>query len=94
MNSLRTAFNKIPASTTIKVLKKVFSLPAPAARLILNDVTKPRSSNKPWIYKVPWNDEWSGCWIGENVNKLNTEELNKRVQNADIILFNVHGEFL
>ncbi|KAG1472014.1 hypothetical protein G6F56_001787 [Rhizopus delemar] len=91
MNSLRTAFNKIPASTTIKVLKKVFSLPAPAARLILNDVTKPRSSNKPWIYKVPWNDEWSGCWIGENVNKLNTEELNKRVQNADIILFNVHG---
>ncbi|KAG1145920.1 hypothetical protein G6F37_001094 [Rhizopus arrhizus] len=91
MNSLRSAFNKIPAGTTVKILKKVFSLPAPAARLILNDVTKPRSSHKPWILKVPWNNEWSGCWIGENVNQLNHEELVKRIQNADIIFFNVHG---
>lgn len=92
MNSLRSAFNKIPAGTTVKILKKVFSLPAPAARLILNDVTKPRSSHKPWILKVPWNNEWSGCWIGENVNQLNHEELVKRIQNADIIFFNVHGK--
>ncbi|KAI9254227.1 Alpha/Beta hydrolase protein [Sporodiniella umbellata] len=91
MNSLRGALNKIPASTTIKLLKKVFSLPAPAARLILNDVTKPRSSHKPWIHKVPWNNEWSGCWIGENINGLSGEDLNKRIYEADIVLFNVHG---
>ncbi len=91
MNSLRSAFNKIPAGTTVKILKKVFSLPAPAARLILNDVTKPRSSHKPWIKKVSWNNEWSGCWIGEDVNRLNNEELYKRIQDADIVIFNVHG---
>ncbi|RCH98835.1 hypothetical protein CU097_014223 [Rhizopus azygosporus] len=91
MNSLRSAFNKIPSGTTIKLLKKVFSLPAPAARLILNDITKPRSSHKPWIRKVAWNNEWSGCWLGENVSQLDEESLSKRIYNADVILFNVHG---
>lgn len=92
MNSLRSAFNKIPSGTTIKILKKVFSLPAPAARLILNDITKPRSSHKPWIRKVAWNNEWSGCWLGENVSQLDEESLSKRIHNADVILFNVHGK--
>lgn len=91
MNSLRGALNKIPPGTTIHILRKTFSLPVSAARLILNDLAKPRSSHKPWIKKVAWNNEWSGCWIGEDVNRLDNEELYKRIQDADIVIFNVHG---
>ncbi|KAG1457222.1 hypothetical protein G6F55_006060 [Rhizopus delemar] len=91
MNSLRGALNKIPPGTTIHILRKTFSLPVSAARLILNDLAKPRSSHKPWIKKVAWNNEWSGCWIGEDVNRLDNEELYKRIQDADIVIFNLIG---
>jgi hypothetical protein len=91
MNQIRVALNKLPPGATIKMLRKVFSLPAPAARKILNDITKPRSSHKPWIHKVPWNNEWSGCWIGENVRTLDNASLMKRINDCDILLFNVHG---
>ncbi|KAI9481662.1 MAG: Alpha/Beta hydrolase protein [Benjaminiella poitrasii] len=91
MNQLRVALNKMPPGATIKILRKVFSLPSPASRLILNDITKPRSKHKSWIHKVPWNDEWSGCWIGENVRKLDKQALLKRIHDSDLVLFNVHG---
>ncbi|GAN09859.1 conserved hypothetical protein [Mucor ambiguus] len=91
MNQLRVALNKLPPGATIKILRKVFSLPSPAARLLLHDITKPRSSHKPWIHKVPWNGEWSGCWVGENVRKLDKASLMKRINDCDIVLFNVHG---
>ncbi|KAG0168954.1 hypothetical protein DFQ28_011389 [Apophysomyces sp. BC1034] len=91
MNGFRTALRKLPPSTTVKILRKVFSLPAPAARLILNDVTRPRKSHRTWIHKVPWNKEWSGCWIGENVSKLDATALQQRIDQADIVFFNVHG---
>lgn len=91
MNQLRVALNKLPPGATIKILRKVFSLPSPAARLLLHDITKPRASHKPWIHKVPWNGEWSGCWIGENVRKMDKASLMKRINDCDIVLFNVHG---
>ncbi|CEP18970.1 hypothetical protein [Parasitella parasitica] len=91
MNQLRVALHKLPPGATIKILRKVYSLPSPAARLLLHDLTKPRSSHKPWIHKVPWNGEWSGCWIGENVRKLDNASLMKRIDECDIVLFNVHG---
>lgn len=91
MNQIRVALNKLPPAATINILRKVFALPAPAARLILNDVTKPLSAHKPWIHKVSWNGEWSGCWIGENIKHLDQDSLLKRIHGCDIILFNVHG---
>lgn len=91
MNSLRVALNKLPPIATIKILRKTFSLPASTARLILNDIAKPRSSHKSWIRQVPWNNEWSGCWIGENVNQVDGDELSKKIHAADIVFFNVHG---
>lgn len=94
MNQLRVALNKLPPGATIKILRKVFSLPSPAARLLLHDITKPRSSHKPWIHKVPWNGEWSGCWVGENVRKLDKASLLKRINDCDIVLFNVHGIYI
>ncbi|KAG2230882.1 hypothetical protein INT48_003045, partial [Thamnidium elegans] len=92
MNQIRVALSKLPPGATIKLLRKVFSLPAPAARLILDDITKPLKSHKSWIHKVPWNGEWSGCWIGEDVKKLDKETLLKRINDCDIVLFNVHGK--
>ncbi|KAG2211293.1 hypothetical protein INT47_006413 [Mucor saturninus] len=91
MNQIRVALNKLPPAATIKILRKVFALPAPAARLILNDVTKPLSAHKLWIHKVAWNGEWSGCWIGEHIKHLDQSSLQKRIDDCDIILFNVHG---
>lgn len=91
MNQIRVALNKLPPAATIKILRKVFALPAPAARLILNDVTKPLSAHKLWIHKIAWNGEWSGCWIGEHIKDLDHTSLQKRIEDCDIILFNVHG---
>lgn len=92
MDSIRTALRRLPPSTVIKVLRKVFAYPAPAARIILNDITRPRKEHRPWIHKVPWNQAWSGCWIGENVNKLDDIALRRRIAQADIVFFNVHGK--
>lgn len=95
MNSVRASIRKLPPSASIKILKKVFSLPAPAARLILNDVTRARKSHRPWIHNVKLDptqaQDWSGCWIGEKIHDLNNEGLMKRVYDADIVLFYVHG---
>jgi hypothetical protein len=93
MNRIRTALRKLPPSAVIKLLRKVFSLPAPAARLILNDITRARKEHKPWIHKIPKNDDWSGCWIGENVSKLDPEGLTQRINEADIVFFYVHGKY-
>lgn len=96
MNNLTSSLRKLPPSAVIKILRKVFSLPAPAARLILNDVTKARKSHKPWIYRVKLTpnkpQDWSGCWIGENIHNLSPEALMKRVYDADLVLFYVHGK--
>ncbi|KAI9006636.1 Alpha/Beta hydrolase protein [Phycomyces nitens] len=92
MNGIRSVLRKkVPSSTAIKVLRKVFAMPAPAARLLLNDISRPRKSHKPWILKVPWNNDWSGCWIAENIHKIDPAEIQSRVDAADVILFNVHG---
>ncbi|KAI8086424.1 alpha/beta hydrolase fold-domain-containing protein [Halteromyces radiatus] len=82
---------RLPPKATIKILRKVFTLPAPAARLVLDDITKPRKSHRSWYKKVPWNQEWTGCWIGENIQKVDDKGLAERIEKADIIIFNVHG---
>lgn len=94
MNQVRVALNKLPPGATIKILRKVYNLPTSAARLILKDVTKPRSGHKPWIYKEPPNSDWSGVWIGENVRKLDRASLMKRINDADLVFFYVHGNIL
>lgn len=91
MQGIRTALRKLPPSAVIKLLRKVFAMPAPAARLILNDITKPRKSHKPWIRKATHQD-WSGCWIGEQVSLLTDDQLNERIRLADVVIFNVHGK--
>ncbi|KAI8068468.1 alpha/beta hydrolase fold-domain-containing protein [Gongronella butleri] len=81
----------MPPKATIQILRKVFALPAPAARLLLDDITKPRKAHKSWYKKVKWNGEWSGCWIGENIQKVDDQGLADRIAKADIVIFNVHG---
>lgn len=97
MNSVRSSLRKLPPAAVIKILRKVFSLPAGAARLILNDVTRARKSHRPWIHRVKLNpkvpQDWSGCWIGDKIHDLDHEALMKRVYDADIILFYVHGMY-
>lgn len=93
MDSIRQQVRRrLPPKATIKILRKVFALPAPAARLVLDDITKPRKSHRSWYKKVPWNQEWTGCWIGENIQKVDDKGLAERIEKADIILFNVHGK--
>jgi hypothetical protein len=98
MNSVRAQLRKLPPKAVIKILKKVFSMPAPAARLILNDISKARKSHQPWIHRVKLDpnvhQDWSGCWIGENIQHLSQEELLVRVHEADIVMFYVHGKDL
>ncbi|KAI8067933.1 Alpha/Beta hydrolase protein [Gongronella butleri] len=90
MDSVRTALKKLPPSTVIKVLRKTFAMPAKPARLLLDDITKPRSCHKPYIRKVK-SPEWNGCWIGEKVANLDDMQIMERVERADVVIFNVHG---
>ncbi|ORX47145.1 alpha/beta-hydrolase [Hesseltinella vesiculosa] len=90
MQSVRSALRKLPPSTVIKVLRKAFAMPAKPARLLLDDITKPRSSHKPYIRKVK-SLEWNGCWIGEKVAGMDEMRLLERIERADVIIFNVHG---
>ncbi|KAI8079615.1 Alpha/Beta hydrolase protein [Gilbertella persicaria] len=87
MNSVRSSIRKLPPKAVIKILRKVFSLPAPAARFILNEITKARPCHQSWIYRVKEHD-WSGCWIGQDIEN---QDVFKRVQEADVVLFYVHG---
>ncbi|KAI9302126.1 Alpha/Beta hydrolase protein [Cunninghamella echinulata] len=92
MDAIRqTVRRRMPPKAAIKLLRTVFSLPAPAARLLLDDITKPRKSHRSWYKKVPWNQEWTGCWIGENIQHVDEKGLSDRIERADIIIFNVHG---
>ncbi|OZJ03400.1 hypothetical protein BZG36_04010 [Bifiguratus adelaidae] len=67
-----------------------FSLPTKAARAILEDITKPLKEHKPWIRKST-SDKWKGYWIGEEVSNASDEEIDRRVRQADVVLFYVHG---
>ncbi|CAO3675814.1 unnamed protein product [Rhizopus microsporus] len=93
MNDILTSARRLPQRVIIRVLKRMFTLPAPAARLILNDIIKPKKIHKQWIYRVRRreNKGWFGCWIGDNLHKLDSVSLLKRVHEADVILFYVHG---
>ncbi|KAI8362818.1 Alpha/Beta hydrolase protein [Blakeslea trispora] len=98
MNSIRSKLRKLPPKAVIKVLRKVFAMPVPAARLILNEITKARTCHRPWIYRVKLDpkvpQDWSGCWIGHQIHHLDREALMKRVYEADVVLFYVHGIYI
>ncbi|KAI8380566.1 Alpha/Beta hydrolase protein [Choanephora cucurbitarum] len=95
MNSIRSKLRKLPPKAVVKVLKKVFAMPAPAARLILNEITRDRTCHRPWIQRVKLDpkvqQDWSGCWIGHQIHDLDKDALMKRVYEADVVLFYVHG---
>ncbi|KAI8150166.1 Alpha/Beta hydrolase protein [Fennellomyces sp. T-0311] len=91
MKTLGNSIRRVPPAAAIKILRRGFVLPTPAARLIFKDILKPEKWHRKWIYKVPWNQSWWGGWIGENVSKLDHEGMMERVRQADIVFFNVHG---
>ncbi|KAI7859408.1 Alpha/Beta hydrolase protein [Circinella umbellata] len=91
MKTLGNRLRKVPPGAAVKILRRGFLLPTPAARLLFNDILKPEKWHRQWIYKVRWNQGWWGGWIGENINKLNHDGMMDRIARADVILFHVHG---
>ncbi|KAI7876278.1 alpha/beta-hydrolase [Lichtheimia hyalospora FSU 10163] len=91
MKRLGTAIRKVPPGVAIKILRRGFVLPAPAARLLFKDILRPEGWHRKWIHKVKNSKGWWGCWIGENVHKLDRAAMMERVAQADIVFFHVHG---
>jgi hypothetical protein len=95
MNNVREKLKTLPSKAITKVLKRALTLPTPAARFFINDVTKVRKTHLPWIYKVKLDpngqQDWHGCWIAENAKNLTEDALSQRINDADLILFYVHG---
>lgn len=92
MKRLGTAIRKVPPGVAIKILRRGFVLPAPAARLLFKDILRPEGWHRKWIHKVKNSKGWWGCWIGENVHKLDRSAMMERVAQADIVFFHVHGK--
>ena len=93
MKTLGNRLRKVPPGAAIKILRRGFLLPTPAARVLFNDILKPEKWHRKWIYKVRWNHVWWGGWIGENISKLDHDGMMNRIARADVILFHVHGKY-
>ncbi|KAI9270450.1 Alpha/Beta hydrolase protein [Phascolomyces articulosus] len=91
MKTLGNRLRKLPPAAAVKILRRGFVLPTPAARVLFKDILKPEKWHRKWIYKVRWNQAWWGGWIGENISKLDHGGMMDRVARADVILFHVHG---
>ncbi|KAG2172698.1 hypothetical protein INT43_000045 [Umbelopsis isabellina] len=91
MDNIRQAVRGMPSQLSIPILRQILRLPAPVARIIMNELTEPLGKNQSYIKKV-YEGGWTGAWIGEGMAKLESfDQIKERVRSADVVLFNVHG---
>ncbi|KAJ2955881.1 hypothetical protein NQZ79_g8178 [Umbelopsis isabellina] len=90
MDNIRQAVRGMPSQLSIPILRHILRLPAPVARIMMNELTEPLGKNQSYIKKV-YEGGWNGAWIGEGMAKLETfDQIKERVRSADVVLFNVH----
>ncbi|KAG1445624.1 hypothetical protein G6F56_009849 [Rhizopus delemar] len=72
------------------MIKNLFLLPSSLSKPIADTLTQPLSEQKPYIRKFD-NDHWKGALIMPEIEKCDDESAIRRLINADIIIFEVHG---
>lgn len=83
--------SNLPTSLLTSFLQMTFAMPVGMARALLADIIAPKPEHLPWI-KMIEEPKWKGAWIGESLSEIdNQETLNRRIQEADIVIFKAHG---
>lgn len=91
MESIVRLFKKNPYSgLSTLMIKNLFLLPSSLSKPIADTLTQPLSEQKPYIRKFD-NDHWKGALIMPEIEKCDDESAIRRLINADIIIFEVHG---
>ncbi|CAM0140162.1 hypothetical protein VKS41_005815 [Umbelopsis sp. WA50703] len=92
MDRIRRIVRGMPNQISVPTVRAILQMnPPSAARALMNDLTKPLKHELRYIKKVH-GGSWRGAWIGDNMRDLETyEEVKARVQEADLIIFNIHG---
>ncbi|KAI7907676.1 Alpha/Beta hydrolase protein, partial [Cokeromyces recurvatus] len=92
MESIRKLIKeKIPHSIMMRIVQSSLSLPPTISRFLIADFTAPTRSQRQWI-KMIQQPHWKGAWIGPALSLCeNDNQLSKRIHDADLIIFNVHG---
>jgi hypothetical protein len=58
MDNIRQAVRGMPSQLSIPILRHILRLPAPVARIIMNELTEPLGKNQSYIKKV-----YNGGWV-------------------------------
>ncbi|KAI9277048.1 Alpha/Beta hydrolase protein [Phascolomyces articulosus] len=90
MDNFRGAIKKSPAQIVLQTLRTTLTLPPAAARSVINELTKPTSSQKTYIKHIS-NSFWKGTLIGKNIKYDSDAEAVRRLRRADVVIFNIHG---
>lgn len=58
MDNIRQAVRGMPSQLSIPILRRILRLPAPVARIMMNELTEPLGKNQSYIKKV-----YEGGWV-------------------------------
>ncbi|KAG2175006.1 hypothetical protein INT43_006068, partial [Umbelopsis isabellina] len=92
MDRIRQIVRGMPNQISVPTVKAILQMnPPSAARALMNDLTKPLKHELRYIKKVHAGS-WRGAWIGDKMRDMeNYEQVKARVQEADLIIFYIHG---
>jgi hypothetical protein len=83
----------VPPSIMVPVIQTILALPASVSRYVIADFTAPKKSQWSWIRMIEKQD-WKGAWIGSGLSECKDEgHLLKRIREADMIIYKVHGTY-
>lgn len=74
----------------VRFLRLVFgAMSTKTARLLINVATKPKGWQHSWMQLEPRTRSY---FVGRNISKQSKHQIKTRMQNADIVVFYIHGE--
>ncbi|KAI8340209.1 Alpha/Beta hydrolase protein [Chlamydoabsidia padenii] len=79
-----------PAAIVQQTLRTLMTLPAPLARMAVQDASKPIGGQKKWIKRID-NEYWKGAIIAPDAKKDTEQSVINRVKNADLVIYEIHG---
>lgn len=80
-----------PPALAVQTIRSALAMNPTACRSIINDFTRPLKEQKRFIRKFD-NEHWKGSLIMSEMIRCDDETALKRLQKADIVIFEIHGK--
>jgi hypothetical protein len=91
MDDIRKVIKKTsPPAVVLQTLRTALTMPPNASRNIIKDLTRPLGDQKRFIRKFD-NKHWKGSLIMSEMIRCNDDIALRRLQKADIVIFELHG---